>query len=682
MRQVGFPLSVLALAAVLLLTSAPPVGAVTPQASSITVSYLFDLGDGSYAWSTVIVPDPAAPNATWDAALAAAADAGVYVRWSWSSSFGVYVTDIGNRSPPVGVGLYLWNATTVRWDALLVGISSLVLHDHDSVAFSDNGFDPATYANLYPVPTPADGYPSLQFRGNAENTGRSGGIGPDLFNLRWDTDLHLNEIASSPATGYGRAYILTLDGLFALNLTSGAIVWRDLALKGLSTPAVYNGQVIFGGSDGRVHSVYASNGTEAWNASLIPNPAFSGVTSSPRVVFDTVYIGTFNESGGAGEVVALGADNGTLLWRTAAPGSVSYSSAAVVDGTLYVGVRGLYNTTTGISYAPPYGLLALDAATGSQRWFFPTGGSVAASPLVVGPEVVVPAADGSVYAVNATTGTLAWKVYADAGVSSPALVGNLIVVGGGSFGGAGRVTALDPLTGATRWIFATNGPVESSVTAAAGPRVFFATNVANGTVYCLNATGGRLDWSYTPSPNQFILSTPALDGGDLLVASDNGHVYEFDAADPSFSSFVTITAPSQIAEGSTANLSILVSAPNGTWEDVQVVVVVPDSLAVVATSPAVSPGGNVSRVNFGPVPFGQTRTFNLTLRANGSAAAASVSISVQVSTLYGWEGGQAGSATIQLAPPLPIVLFILVPIVAIVAVAIVLLLRRRSRRAP
>ncbi len=678
LHQMGFPLSVLALTAILLLATAPPTGAVSARATSIVAGFLFDFGDGSSVWSTILVPDPAAPNATWNATLTAAALVGVHIQWSWSPSFGVYITDVGNRSPPVGVGLYLWNDTTSRWDSLLVGISSLVLHDHDNLALSDNGFTPDTYANLYPVPTPQEGAPSIQFRGDAANTGQAGSLGPDLFNLRWDTDLHLQEIAASPATGYGRVYVLTLDGLFALDLNTGALVWENLTLKGLSTPAVYDGEVIFGASDGAVHAVDASNGTQIWSAPLIAHPVFSGITSSPKIVFDTVYIGTFNESGGPGEVVALGATNGTILWRTPAPGSVSYSTPAVVAGTLYVGVRGLYNTTTGISYAPPFGLLALDAATGAQRWFFPTAGSVAASPLVDGPAVVVASTDGYVSAVNATSGSLVWRAQASAGVSSPALVDGLLIVGGGSFGSGGRVTALDPATGAARWTFVPNGPVESSVTAA-GHRAFFATNVANGTAYCLNATNGRLDWSFTPSPNQFILSTPAIDGAYVLVASDNGHVYEFNPAHPAFSDFVIFAAPAQVLEGSTANVSVQVSAPNGTWLDAHASISVSDSLTIVSVSPGAQQGTNNASVDFGPVRFGQIGTLNVTVRPNGSPSSATVLAAVRVSTLYGWEGGQVGAATIQVAAPPPLWLFILVPIVAMAAVAIVLLIRRRSR---
>ncbi len=652
MVQVGLPASVIALlVAALLAASSAQAGAVAASSGPIQVQFLFDFGDGTYKWSFALIPDAAASNASWTATLSAADAAGLNVSWAWSSSFGVYILDVGNRSPPAGVGLYLWNRTTEEWDALLVGISSLVLQDGDAVAVSDNGFDPVTYATLYPVPTPTDPYPVLEFRGDAANTGSSLSAAPDQFQVRWDRDLHLQEIPSSPAVGYDRVYVLTLDGLFALRLTSGAVLWSKASLHGLSTPALFDGDLLFGGTDGRLHAVDAASGTEVWNVTLIANPVFSGVTSSPKILFDTGYIGTFNESGGVGAVVAFWATNGTIRWRVPAPASVSFSSPALVNGTVYVGVIGKYNTTTQVTYDPPYGVLALDAATGAQRWFFPTDGSVAASPFVVGSEVIVPAKDGFVYALDATTGTLLWRVAAQAGVSSPALAGNAVVLAGGSFGSGGRVTALDPATGAILWTFTPNGPVQSSVAAADG-KVFFSTNVANGTVYALNATSGRLDWFYTPTPRQFIFASPVVADGLVIAPSDNGHVYAFSSAAPDFSAVVNVTAPATLEEGQMGNVSVRVSAPTGTWDHADLRVTVSTPVEILSTS---VPALRINRtffVDLGPVVFGQSRWFNVTVRGNASGFTQIVVYAWMASRAVSW-GWSPYAPTILVALPPP-----------------------------
>ena len=509
--------------------SGPPARATPSPVPLLEV--LFDLGDGTYAWANpVSVPHPSAPNATWNATLEAAAQVGVSVQWTWYSCCGVYVTGLGGRNPPAGTGLFLWNATTNAWDLGSVGLSTLQVGGNytvTTIALSNSAFDSVTYATRYPVPSPEDADPATQFRYNLANDGAGPTWGPRDAHVFWDRGLPLQEISATPAVGYRMVFVDTMDGFYALNLWSGTVAWTNLAVKGLSSPALVDGEILVGGTDGRLHALNATNGAELWNVTLVAHPSFSGITSSPKVAYDLAYIGTFNESGGPGEVVAVWYSNGTIAWRHATA-SIDFSSPAVYGGSVYVGVMGLYNTTSQVTWKPPYGVLALDATTGAERWFFPTNDSVAASPVVTPQLVVAPCKDGDVYAINRTTGNLSWKDALQAGVSSPALSGSTLVVAGGAFGGAGTVTAVSLDRGAVLWTFHPNGPVQGSVTVAGG-LAYFATNVPNGTVYALDVATGTPVWSFTPpnSPTStdYIFSSPVVADSLLFVAGDNGHVY-------------------------------------------------------------------------------------------------------------------------------------------------------------
>ncbi len=662
-----------------------------PPAPPANVQFLFDLGDGTYAWANAHIEDPTATNATWDAVLAAAAQVHLYVSWAWSSAYGVSLLDIGNRSPPSGfVGLFLWSGTADAWEPSAYGVSGLILADGAIVALSDNAFDPVTFNFLTPVPTPDTPYPVIQFRQDAANSGFLPTKVPRQYGLLWERNVGVREIPASPTVAYGSVFALTLDGMFAMNELNGTFRWSNLNVRGLSTPAAFNGSLLVGGSDGRIHAVDALTGTERWNTTLIPNPVFSGITSSPKIVFDTAYVGTFNETGGTGDVVALWATNGTVIWKHAAPGSISFSSPAIVNGTLFVGVIGRYNTSTQITYDPPYGVLALDAATGGQRWFHATTAPVAASPLVLGSRVFVPSEDGNLLALNASSGGLLWQAPVDAGISSPAWTGTSLVVGGGSFGSPGTVTALDPATGASLWTYTPNGPVQSSITSADG-QVFFATNTATGRIYSLNATSGRLVWDYTPTPAQFILATPVAADGFLFGASDNGRVYAFKRTTQDPSAFASVRGPGNLAAGQEGNITVTVSAPNGTWDRAFVRVDIPSGLDVVSTSPALSSGTTGTGTDLGPVLFGETATFNMTVRPNASVAGGStLSVPITVTFAAGSEVLSYGLPVVSILVPRPAPsfleaygLWIAVAAVATVAAAgLVLLYRRRSRHAP
>ena len=520
---------ILSIAATLfLLTSASSTSA---QAQEIPIEILFDFGDGAYLWSYATFSHVNETNNTWDTIRLTAGSLGISIESAWFSCCGVAILDIGNRDPPAGfVAIYLWNRTSHRWELTSEGVTSLDLREGDVLALSNAGFDSVTFELRAPVPSPDDRFPSVMFRGNAWNRGVSISRSPDRPRTLWDRDTGVPEIGATPAVAYGRVFVTTMRGLVALDARTGDVLWNASAARGFSSPAVFDESVFVGSSNGSVYRLNATDGSIEWATPLLAETGFSGITSSPTVAFDSVFIGTFNETGGPGEVVSLWASNGTVRWRVRT-GSVHFSSPAYADGSVYVGVAGRYNTTSQITFDPPYGVIALDAATGDEEWFFETSGSISASPAVTGSYLVVPSKDGNVYAVERSDGSEVWRSAVGAGVSSASVWAGTAFVGGGSFSSAGRISALNLSTGLERWSFAPNGPVQASVTYSDG-KIFFATNTAQGTVYAVSATTGELAWAISPIPAQYILSSPVVANGIVFAASDNGHVYAIGQEEP------------------------------------------------------------------------------------------------------------------------------------------------------
>jgi hypothetical protein len=126
------------------------------------------------------------------------------------------------------------------------------------------------------------------------------------------------------------------------------------------------------------------------------------VESSPALVGDVVYVGTFNNA-----LLALDKQTGDELWRFPV-GGLLRASPSIVDGTIFFG-------------ADDNLFYAVDAATGSEKWRFPLGGGgEQSSPAVVDGVVYFGAFDRNVYALDVATGTEIWRFSTGAGIlSSP-----------------------------------------------------------------------------------------------------------------------------------------------------------------------------------------------------------------------------------------------------------------------
>ena len=213
-----------------------------------------------------------------------------------------------------------------------------------------------------------------------------------------------------------------------------------------------------------------------------------------------------------------------LLWKFHT-GNMVRSSAAVVDGTVYIGSNDRH-------------LYALDAKTGKLRWAFATRGAVASSPAVVDGRVYFSDASNVIYAVNAESGKLIWKTKTgpdlpvvggwDFYESSPAVVDGVVYVGSGN----GSLYALNARTGKKEWAFRTRGRVHTSP-AVYGNEIVFGS--MDGALYAVNRAGHLL-WKYQtnaslpfPMTGVFIGSpTIAPDLGLVFAGCRDGHLYAFD----------------------------------------------------------------------------------------------------------------------------------------------------------
>lgn len=177
--------------------------------------------------------------------------------------------------------------------------------------------------------------------------------------------------------------------------------------------------------------------------------------------------------------------SGMPLWQTFTPGYVISSPAIGSDGTVYVGSFDSH-------------LYALDPATGTVRWSFPTSDHIYASPAL-GEDgagrtdaIYIASADGSVYALS-PSGKLLWRYDTGAPVRSSPTLGRM------PSGRPGRIVYVGS---------------------------------SNGRLYALDAATGRLRWSYDTTPTDPYLgvrnnlnASPALGRHGIYIAGQDGYVY-------------------------------------------------------------------------------------------------------------------------------------------------------------
>jgi outer membrane protein assembly factor BamB len=221
----------------------------------------------------------------------------------------------------------------------------------------------------------------------------------------------------------GIAYVGSGEGhVLAIDVARGTVRWRaPTEGRVRSTPAVTGGSVIVGSADGRVYAFDAATGRQRWRFETegagLHSEKFGfdrrTIQSSPAIADSVVLIGARD-----GMLYALHQATGRELWRSDHRVSWVNGSAAIREGTAYVG-------SSDAAF-----LQAVDRNTGTERWRKPTGAVVWGSAAATDRLVIYGDGAGRVRALDRATGTERWTFFTEAQVySSPVPAGRLVVFG-------------------------------------------------------------------------------------------------------------------------------------------------------------------------------------------------------------------------------------------------------------
>jgi len=366
------------------------------------------------------------------------------------------------------------------------------------------------------------------FRGDPEHAGAYPGGGIDGFaGVKWRFQT-AGAVRSSPTVADDVVFVGSTDGrLYALDATLGAELWHfEGDSPVVSTAAVAGGLVFYGDRAGVLRALDRTDGTLRWDFPTGPdtplpwgNEGWDYYTSSPTVLEDIVLFGSKD-----GSLYAVEAETGSELWRYPTDGQI-WSSPAVADGTVFVG-------------SADGSLHDVDLASGEPRWRYDTEGrshvsaefgfdrrTIQSSPSVADGRVFFGSRDGNLYAVEAETGSLAWRFDHEVSwcVTSPA-VDNGVVYAGSSDGNFAQ--ALDARSGEELWRASTEFRVFASP-ALSGETVLVADHA--GVLFALDRRTGVERWRFRVG--QAIQSSPVVANGTVYVGSDDGFVYAVHGTD-------------------------------------------------------------------------------------------------------------------------------------------------------
>jgi polyvinyl alcohol dehydrogenase (cytochrome) len=148
-------------------------------------------------------------------------------------------------------------------------------------------------------------------------------------------------VFSQPVVANGLVYWASMDGYEQATNTSGALVWQTYigvtseSITGCnytwgpaSTATVVNGVVYVGGGDGQLYALDAATGAVLWQTRLGPSPN-TFAWSSPAVFNGSVYIGVSSFFGGLNNCPYV---QGQLVQLNATTGVVENTMDTVPDG--------------------------------------------------------------------------------------------------------------------------------------------------------------------------------------------------------------------------------------------------------------------------------------------------------------------------------------------------------------
>jgi uncharacterized repeat protein (TIGR01451 family) len=378
---------------------------------------------------------------------------------------------------------------------------------------------------------PQWGFDQQQHRVNAVDTGfTSSNIAQ--VGLAWQQQVPGPDIyQASPVVANGIVYAGSIHGLLsAYDAVTGTPIWSFQAPGPIyASPTIANGIAYFGTVNEPQETIVgnyafalnATTGAVIW-ADPLPN---GGEWAAPLIADGVAYFTMANREAVSGGVIAFDALTGVKKWQTDRPYGIWAQPSLDPSGQF------LYQGTGNPCFTEPNPtpgdgcsgyVLKFNVADGTFTQLihvpdFSGDDDVATAPTYDNGNLLFGAKDGLFYSISAATGAVNWPpvdtgASGDGGIYSSGATYNGVIFFGSM--GTSSVWAVNEATGAVLWQRTLNGPVAASPIVADG-MVFAASFGKSSNFEALDPATGAVLWS---------TSLAAPSGGSAAVA--NGMIYQ------------------------------------------------------------------------------------------------------------------------------------------------------------
>lgn len=298
----------------------------------------------------------------------------------------------------------------------------------------------------------------------------------------------------------------SIDGIVALDRKTGALRWKVAIEGGVEAEgAVDQNRLFIGARDGNFYSINIESGQIIWSFSVQ-----SEVLGAPLIEKGRLYF-----LNGVNSLYCLDATSGKLQWlyarKVTSNQSLRGGSRPVIIGeTLYVGTSDGYL----VAIKKSSGELLWDKRLNTNRRFQ----DVDSSPVADGNDLFVSSFDDGLYALDAHSGVVKWKV--DEGGFLPVVLdGDRLLHSTGS----GKVMAIDRKSGKTLWEFILpQGGVATEPVFYRGLAIFVESQ---GPLRFLDSMTGRPVAEFFSGRGGFARPTVDSQSGTVYFISNEAHLY-------------------------------------------------------------------------------------------------------------------------------------------------------------